>query len=158
MPGSATLNPDVLIDDILTTVDDLRSELHAEFGLRQFRLFTVERVWDSGYVGDGLYSDVETEITPAPRVVPFTRSGDSVSYELRACGLDEAGFVAIQEVSLTYTEEELTGGTLAQGTEWLFRLRDGQGQGIPDRDFVLDGVPFPDREKTLGWSFRLRRA
>lgn len=154
VPGSADLDPDVLIDDLVTLVDDLREDLIVGFGLRQFRLFTVRRTWDGEGVGDGAFEDELSEITPRPLVNAYQ---DNVMYRLEPCGIDESGMVLISEVSLSYTEAELTGGALLPNQEWFLLLVDGHGQQVPLRDFVMMSPPFPDRETDLGWKIRLKR-
>jgi hypothetical protein len=152
VPGTATLGSS-LIDDLVTTVDELRGELNADLGTRQYRVFTVRRTWDGGERGAGDFTEVETEITPQPLVEAFRRAD-----RLEPSGLDEADVVKVSEVSLTYTEAELAGAGLTGSQEWVIRLKDAHGQGIRTRDFVLEGSPWPDRVKTLGWMMNLRRA
>ena len=156
MPGSATMDPNVLVDDLAESlIDDLRTDLHTEFGVRAYRVFTVLRTYESGYIDGELYTETETEITPQPLVKSFV---ETLGHQLEECGIDEAGIIKLEEVSLTYTLAELDGGDLVDGQEWLIRLREAHGQGQPDRDFVLDGPPYPDRIKTMGWQLKLRIA
>ncbi len=152
MAGSATIDEDVLLDGLLDTVDQLR-DLGRTFGVRAFKLYRVARTWASGVIGEGGFVDVETEITPRPCVAPFT---ESLAGKLEPCGLMEAGLVKVTEVSLTYTYGELAGTGLAAGVEQLLLLREGYGQGQPDRYFRLDRPPFPDREEEIGWILWLR--
>lgn len=154
MGGSATLDPDVLLDDLVELVDDLREDLMVGFGLRQFRMYTILRSWDGEGIGDGDYVDVETEITPRPKINPYQ---DNITNRLEPCGLMESGMVLVSEVSLSYTEAELTGGDLGFGQEWFLRLTDGEGQEIISRDFEMMSPPFPDREEDIGWKLRLKR-
>jgi len=146
------LDPAILVDDLVDSlIDDLRDELHNNFGVRQFRMFTVLRTWDSGYIGDGSYTDTENEITPRPLVQPYR-----TDWFLEPAGLDEEGMLDLREISLSYTEAELTGGNVAPGCEWFILLRDGHGQEIEDQWFLISRRPFPDRIKDMGWSMRLR--
>ena len=154
MAGNAVLDPDVLVDDLVSLADDLRQDLAVGFGLRQFRLHTVRRAWTGEAVGDGDYEDLITEITPRPVVNAYQ---DNIMNQLEPCGLQEAGMVLISEVSLSYTEAELTGGALAANEEWFLLLQDGHGQQIQLRDFVMMSPPFPDRETDIGWKIRLKR-
>ena len=103
--------------------------------------------------GAGDFAEVETEFTPQPLVEAFRRVD-----RLEPCGLDEADVVRVSELSLTYTEAEIAGANLLGTQEWVIRLKDAYGQGIRTRDFVLEGSPWPDRVKTIGWTFNLRRA
>ena len=157
MPGSATLDPDQLVDGLVPDIDDLRG-LADEFGTRQFRLYAVTRTWDGGEVGEGASSDATpVELTPPPKVDPFLELG----YRLQPCGIDEAGIVRLSEVSLSYNLQDLVGyppgGALDDGVERVFLLRENYGQAQPDRVFYLDRSPAPDRDKTIGWVLWLRK-
>lgn len=152
MAGSADLDTDILVDDLVATVDELRA-LPNELGIRQFRLYTVVRTWSGDEPGAGDFSEAETEIVPRPLVEAFRRTD-----RLEPCGLDEADVVKVSEVSLSYTEDEIAGAGLERNQQWLVRVKDGYGQGARTRDFVLEGSPWPDRLKTIGWTFNLRRA
>jgi hypothetical protein len=153
MPGSALLDPQNLVDDLLSVIDDVRGDLHPALGVRQFRVFTVLRTWSGEERGDGTFNEVETELTPQPLVEAFKRVD-----RLEPSGLDEADVVRVSELSLTYTEAEITGPGRQRTEEWLIRIKDAYGQGIRVRDFVLEGSPWPDRTKTIGWTFNLQRA
>lgn len=153
--GSAILENN-LVDSLVPTIDALRNELNPAFGVRQYRVFTVDRAWPSGVVGDdsaGAYSDTIVELLPTPLVATY-----KIEEQLEPCGLNEAGVVVLRQVSLTYTEDELTGGTLAAGHEWFFALEGGQGQGIAgDQFFRISKRPHPDRTKDIGWKIELAR-
>lgn len=150
MPGSATIGTN-LVDSLLGVVDDLRSSLHGDMGVRQWRVYTVRRVWTGDEPGDGTYTDTETEITPQPLV----------SYDLRnaltMAGLVEAGEIWLSEVSLTYTEAELTGRPLGASEQWFYKLTDAHGQGMEPRYYGLKDPPSPDRINTIGWKVKLIR-
>lgn len=161
MPGSATLNPEVLLDDLVELVDELRDDLHTDFGVRAFRVFTVREVFESGRIGEGQGILTETEITPQPKVKPYAPTG--LNDSLEPCGLDEAGFVDLEQISLSYTQAELTGRPVVNGVEqdigcdtrFFIRIREAHGQEQSFRDFRQSGPPFPDRIKTIGWKMRL---
>lgn len=152
MPGSATLGTNLVDELVGDVVDSLRDDLHTEFGVRAFRVYTVRRAWTGRRVGEGRKTDVVTEITPQPAVHRW----DGFELELAQCGLDEIGEVRLSEVSLTYTYDELTGGALPDNVQWFIRLSEAHGQLNPDRYFVFTRPPYPDREKTLGWVLWLR--
>lgn len=149
MPGSATLGNN-LVDSLVPIADELRESLHTDFGVRQFRVWSILREYAIGVIGDGGYTDTETEITPRPLVEPYRST-----FELEPCGIEEASFVKLREVSLTYTEAELMGPTLSDGQEWFIKITDGHGQEIGDQYWRLRGRPFPDRIKDIGWSMEL---
>lgn len=154
MPGSATLDSTVLVDDLLGVIDDVRGDLHPALGVRQYRVFSVLRTWDGEERGVGGFAEVETEFLPQPLVEAFV---DSLGGRLLPAGLDEAGIVRLRELSLTYTAAEIAGPALLPHQEWLVRVRDAYGQGEPQRDFIVKGT-YPDRIKDIGWSVALSRA
>lgn len=152
MPGSATIGTS-LVDDLLSVVDDLRTELPTDMGIRQWRVFVVRRTWSGDERGQGTYTESELELVPRP-VVRF----GGLSHKSNPEGRDEDGDVVLTEVSLTYTETELGGdGTFADNVELFYRLDDAMGQGTPSRIFVPRKPPFPDRERDIGWRIVLTR-
>ena len=152
MPGTAILDPNVLVDSLVVDViDGLRGELHPPFGVRAYRVFTVLRTWSGLSVGEGSSNDVEAEILPQPKVEPFTE----LEFRQQPCGLDEAGFVTLSEVSLTYKHSELL-FTPAMNQQWMMKIAEAHGQAQPARYFVHTRPPFVDREKTMGWLCWLR--
>lgn len=154
MAGSATLNPAVLIDDLVSVVDELRGELHPEFGIRAYRTHVVRRTWSGASVGQGRYTEVVTELLPQPKVWTW----DGIRWGLEACGLNEMGEIKLTEVSLTYTEAELTGGELGANEQWLVRISEAHGQGSSTRNFVHIRPPFVDRERDIGYILWLKFA
>jgi hypothetical protein len=155
MSGSATLDPNVLVDSLVPDViDGLRRELHPLFGVRAFDVSLVTRSWSGGEIGRGDPSDTEVLIDPQPLVHPFS----SMDFEMEPCGLDEAGWVKLTEVSLTYTHDELLAGAALDGVEHLIKISEAHGQGQPDRFFVHKRPPYPDRIKDMGWVLYLEVA
>jgi hypothetical protein len=127
----------------------------------------VQTLDDTGLAGDSTlptntntssgvgasYTDVETEILPTPRVTDMRRT------ILDTAGLMQEGRVQVREVSLTYSESELTGGTLADNVQWLYKLTDAHGQGQAAQYYAIgDEPPRVDREKDMGWVVTLKRA
>lgn len=148
MPGSAILDPNTLVDDLITDViDGLREELHPAFGVRAYRVFTVVRSWSGGVVGRGDSTDVEVELTPQPRVHSFT----SFHRDQEECGYDMAGSVKLTEVSLTYTQAELLSCEAAEGAQHLIKIVEAHGQLQAPKYFVHKKSPYPDRIKDMGW-------
>lgn len=154
MPGSAILDPDVLVDSLVTDViDGLREDLHPQFGVRAYRTFTILRTWSGQIVGEGTASDVVVELRPQPRVAVW----NGMEYRLEPCGLDLEGDIKLTEVSLTYTQAELDGGgALAANEQWLFRLDEAHGQAQRSKYFIHNKPPFVDREKDMAWVLWLR--
>lgn len=149
--GSAILDPAVLVDDLVPTVDELREDLERPFGVRPFRTFKVVRTWEGDTVGEGGFTDVEREILPSPLVTGW----DGRRWVQNFCGLEEDGQVRLTMVSLSYTYPELTDGAADNATV-LYRLDEAYGQLQPPRWFRLEAPPFPDREDDIGWVIRLR--
>lgn len=155
MAGSATLNPNVLVDSLVTDViDGLRADLHPQFGVRPYHAYTVKRTWSGRQVGEGTYADVVVKIDPQPRVQVWS----GLRYELATCGLSELGQIQLTEVSLTYTFAEIAGGALTHSQQFFVVLTEAHGQGNPARYFVHTQPPFVDREKDMGWVLWLRHA
>lgn len=154
MAGSAVLGPNLVDGLIPGVIDGIRGALFPTLGVRQFRAFVVTRTYD-GEIGTTPYTDAEIELTPQPLVLPYEDLGD-LHYEKEPCGIDEAGFVYVKEVSLTYTESELAGPPADPMRQELFvRIQDAHGQGIKTRYFRHYRPPFPDREKDMGWALQL---
>jgi len=151
MPGSAEIGTN-LVDSLLEVVDDLRDGLHTSMGVRHWRVYVQRRAWDGGEIGEGVRTITEVEITPQPLVSTDLR------HQLTPAGLMEAGSIALSEVSLTYTEAELTGDPVGEAEEWVYVLRDAHGQEMADRYFTIAAPPMPDRIDTIGWVIRLRPA
>lgn len=150
MGGSATIGTN-LVDSLLGMVDDLRGSLNPDMGVRQWHVYTRRRTWSGGRVGTGTATDVDTELTPQPLV-----EANDLFLQPIPAGMDEMGTVVISEVSLTYTEAELTGKPLLAGQEWFIVLKDAQGQAIKDRVFQLAEPPKPDRVNTIDWKLKFK--
>lgn len=154
MPGSAILDPNVLVDDLVPDViDGLRGDLHPQFGIRAYRVFTLARQWSSGVIGKGSPTDTVTEILPQPLI----EVRGSLRFELKDCGVDELGEIKLREVSLSYTEAELVGPKPPpKGLQWFIRITEAHGQATRDKDFIHTRPPHVDREKDMGWILSLR--
>lgn len=149
--GLATMGTN-LVDEIAPIADSLRDELHADFGVRQFRCYLLKAIWSGGRVGLGAKRiSYIKELIPAPRVKLDDR------HDLTPGGLQESGIATLTEVSLTYTQAQLLGEPMAAGEEFFYLLVDGLGQGISRRVFVPQDHPWPDREKDIGWQVKIRR-
>ena len=153
MAGSAILGSN-LIDELVPIIDECRETLHADFGYRQYRVYLVRRRWSGTRRGEGTLSAISsTELVPSPRV-----EWRPLKTDLTEIGLDEDGPIVITEVSLTYTEAELTGQTIAATDEFFYGFTEtaGLGQSIRDRTFVPSSRPLiADREKNMGWQVEL---
>lgn len=141
-----------LVDDLVPTVDDLRDELHADFGVRQFRCYLVKAIWSGGLVGIGSKRiSYVKELIPSPKVKLDDR------HDLTPGGLQETGTATLTEISLTYTQAQLLGEPMAAGEEFFYLLTDRFTQGISRRVFIPQDHPDSDREKDIGWAVKVRR-
>jgi hypothetical protein len=153
MAGSAVLGTN-LVDELVLMVDELKGGLYADMGVRQYHTYRVRRVWSGERRGEGTVTVLlRQELTPAPKVA-FER----LHNQLEPQGLLEEGGALLTEVSLTYTEAELTGRPLAANEEYFFKLVDAQGQATKTRYFTPTDAPLVvDREKDIGWRVPLKR-
>jgi hypothetical protein len=151
--GSAILGTN-LVDRLVPMTDRLRGRLNAMAGVRQYAVYRVLRTWSGGRRGEGTATTLlREELTPAPKV-DFSR----LRNHLEPAGLLEDGGALLTEVSLTYTEAELTGRPLAADEEFFFELVDVQGQASRTRYFEPTDAPLVvDRERDIGWRVPLRR-
>ena len=151
MPKLATLGTN-LVDRLVPTVDRLRSSLYPKFGVRQLTVDLVLRTWSGTRRGEGT-SSILSSVTLDPRPTIVETGG----YRLMAGGVDSADRLTLTEISLRYTEGELTGRPLRENDEFYYRVRDAHGQKMKTTYYQLDGDPNPDREKNIGWSVSLKR-
>lgn len=153
LTGNAVLDADVLVDSLVPDViDGLRESLHPQFGVRAYRTYRVIRTWTGRTAGDGLFTDDAGELRPQPRVQLW----DGLRFVQMTCGINEAGEIRLTEVSLTYTEAQLTGQPLTANQELFIAVAEGHGQGSATQLFAHTRPPFVDREKTMGWVLFLR--
>ncbi len=153
--GNAVLSSNVLVDSLVADViDGLRESLHPDFGVRAYRIFRVIRTWTGQVAGDGIMSDVALELRPQPLVHVW----NGRKFEQASCGIEELGEIMLTEVSLTYTEAQLTGGgALGMNQELFLGLAEAHGQGTRRRLFTHARPPFVDRTKDMGWRCWLRK-
>lgn len=131
-----------LRDDLIGVVDEVRGDvIDTEAGLRLFAVKTRTRTWSGGEVGRGTAIDVETPLTPKPRV-----RAPAPHHVLAAPGRYEDGDRIVDRISATYTEAELDGGTLTTAKEfyWL----------IDSEPYRVIGKP---EKRYLEWRVQLRR-
>lgn len=153
--GEAVLDPAVLIDSLVPDViDGLREDLYPAFGSRAYRCYRVIRTWTGRTTGEGDPTDDTAELRPQPRVMVW----DGMRFIQATCGIRELGEVRLSEVSLTYTEAQLTGRRLGldKNQELFIGIAEGNGQGTAPRLFGHTAPAFIDREKSMGWMLYLR--
>lgn len=156
MAGSAKLGTN-LVDRLQPLADRMR-RLEGRFGLRHHVVSRVWRRWGGARRGEGSVQYLLDEVLDPAPIVEDVAAQYGTHYELQPGGRVEVGDVIVRQVSLTYTEGDLTGpAPLAPTDEWYFRVAEGHGQEIRTMFYVLAGVPVPDRLKTMGWIMQLRR-
>lgn len=157
MPGSTFDSS--LVDDLVPTVDSLRSELLPAFGVRAHRVYLVRRQWSGAKRSVGTVSVLsEVEMLPPPLIKDGAPRTSEQRYELKSHGRDEEGEVEASEISLTYTEAELTGGVIPAREEFFWKVVDAHGQAQSTRYYVPAAPPRVDREESIGWTVILKRA
>jgi len=153
--GDATLDPAVLVDSLVPDlIDGLRDDLLPAFGVRSYRCFRVITTWTGKEAGEGQVTYDTAELRPQPRVMVW----DGMRFVQAMCGIRELGEVRLSEISLTYTEAQLTGrgAGLGRNQEQFIGITDAHGQGTEARLFGMTAPAFVDREKTMGWMLYLR--
>lgn len=154
LAGTATLDSSVLVDSLVPDViDGLRDVLNPAFGIRAYRVYRVIRTWSGAEPGDGTFGDVAGELRPQPRVAVW----DGFRYQQQPAGLESVGRVRLTEVSLTYSDADLTGQPLAKNQELFIAIGDANGQGTTVALFTHAQPPYIDREKDMGWVVNLQR-
>lgn len=152
--GAAVLDDEVLVDSLVPDViDGLREDLHPQFGVRGYRAYRIIRTWTGPATGEGELSDEAVELRPQPNVLVW----DGFRYVQAACGIEELGEVKLTEISLTYTQAQITGKPLADNQEAFIALGEAHGQEQSVRLFTFSRPPYVDRVKDMGWAVVLRR-
>lgn len=149
---SAILNPNVIVDSLVPTVDGLRAALYPLAGVRQFNVGLVTRVWSGMRIGEGARVDAVVSLNTQSRVDAW-----ELKYEQQPCGLVEVGSVHLSEVSLSYSFADLTGGAFQPNQQFFVTLQEAHGQLQPTRYFVHERPPLDDREQGIGWKLWLKR-
>lgn len=130
-----------LRDDLVGLVDELRRDVvDQDMGLRLHSVQTVRRTWSGGEAGLGAASDEVTVLDPQPRVRP-----PSPRLLMSEAGTYRTGDRVVSKLSVTYSEDDLTGGALAAGVEFFWTL-----DGEPYR---VVGQP---EKRYLEWRVQLR--
>lgn len=130
-----------LIDDLIGVVDSLRGSLYPDMGVKSFRLTRVIRTWTGGQVGLGTVSSSDLVVCLTPEIEFKSRRDD-----LSPAGRIERGQMVAKEISLTFTETTLRGGTLTAGQECYYKLESVQTQAEATTYWVIDGPPVCERD------------
>lgn len=154
LAGEAILSGNLVDSLVPDVIDGLRDSLYPDFGVRAYRTYRIIRTWTGSEIGDGTFTDDAAELRPQPRVLEWT----GLARRLAACGIQDLGDVILEEVSLTYTEPQLTGRGVLTNTQQLFiAIGEAQGGLQPAVLYTHHKPPFADREKTMGWILYLTR-
>lgn len=114
-------------------------------------MYRVVRVYGSGIVGDGSFTDTETLLSPPP-MIRFS-GGD----ELERGGRYDHREMTATEVSLSYTENWLQGEPTAAGTQVFYKLVERNSTTAADTTtWVLSSVPEAQRDE-IGWKLKFKR-
>lgn len=128
-------------DDLIPILDDIRRDvIDTAVGLRLDDVTVRRRAWSGQRPGQGVPTDTDLELDPRPKVrdpSPRARYAEP--------GRFEEGDQVVDKISLTYTQAQLDGGTLAANEE-LYWLVDGQA-------FRVISV----EERFLAWRVHLRK-
>lgn len=134
-----------LIDKLISKVDTVRQKAADKFGLPAHNLYRVMRTWSGGEIKVGTATDVETLITPTPKIT-FTDPG----LELQRHGLEDKRRMKAVEVSLTFTENFLQGDPKVAGQECFYKLVERNGQGADTTYWILHKIPLVARDE-INW-------
>lgn len=105
-----------LRDDLLPTFDMARQIIH-DLGLRRFAVTIRRRTWSGRVEGEGVATDYDLGITPAPRVRDVTaRDLTLLEAEQRAAGQGDVvgNLYRVSSITPRYTQNGVTGGYLAE--------------------------------------------
>jgi len=143
MPGSAVLGTSI-VELASKARDSVRLALDAQLGDRPWRVYVERWRWASGEYGRGAGALVApaVEITPRPEVV------DRRGRALYPGGLTDSGALELRDISITYLEAELTGGTIAPGDAWYYRLADSSADNQAALYFALSTKAPPRKADT----------
>lgn len=152
LTGTAVLDQNNLVDSLVPDViDGLRDSLQPAFGIRPYRLYRVIRTWSGTEPGDGVAVDVGAELRPYPKVAWW----DGFRYQQEPAGLQSMGRVRCTEISLTYSEPDLTAQPLPRNRELFYAIGDANGQATSVKLFTIYQPPYIDRERDMGWVLNL---
>lgn len=95
-------------DEILPDIDEVRSEIQS-MGFRRYSVTVRRRVWSGTRVGDGVATNTDRVLTPAPKVRQLTAQQVASSG-----GTYEQGDYLIDKITPQYTTPTAGGNTPAQ--------------------------------------------
>lgn len=148
-----------LIRSLVPCVDQIR-DLYTSLGARAYQVALIRTQWSGGERGEGQESVVSEELVLP---TPLVESVGSVGRSAEQFGLAESGSVTVQQISASYTEDQLVG--LGLGGQ---RIPDDQSFYWEIRALTPDGTTvrrrfFPKAVPTLNmlkfeWTVSLEKA
>lgn len=131
--------------DLIPVVDAGR-QLVDDLGFRQRSVTLRVRTWAGGRPGSGSHSDVDTVLTPRPKVAepPARMIHD-------APGRYEAGDIIVSKISGSYDEQDIN-PDVTGGVEVFWLVADAVGGRV--REYKIVGVP---KNLAFGFTVQLRR-
>jgi hypothetical protein len=133
-----------LIDKLISKVNTVRQKAADKFGLPAHNMYRVLRSWSGNEIGVGTPTDLETLITPTPKI-EFTGK-----IELTQFGLEDKRKMKASEISLTFQENFLQGDPKLPGQECFYKLVERNGQGADTTYWTLINIPLVEREE-INW-------
>jgi hypothetical protein len=128
-----------LIRKLVPTVDKLR-DLATKFGIRPYEVHVIRTRWSGGERGVGEeYIVQDVMILPTPKVSDLT----GLNIQIESIGSIEAGSLRITQISMAYTEDQLSG-------------KDSNGNPPGDEEQVYYEIYIPGSDGTLANGVRRR--
>jgi hypothetical protein len=145
-----------LPQQLLPCIDEIRS-LKTCLGINVYSVRLVWIKWSGQVRGRGIPSILKIiDILPNPKVSPFT----SRSRSIESIGVIEQGDTTVEEISLRYDEQQLTGqledGPVDADTEFFWEIAFPRPSGeARRRRFTVASAPAYDPGK-MQWVIRLQ--
>lgn len=138
MTRDSAIDGSIFGDALVGAVDDIRRSIHGALGTRPWAVAIVTRRWQGGRRGEGHSTVSILELDPVPRVERVSKD------RMGPAGREAAGSVVLSEVSLRYSEAELS-PSIGEGDEVAYRLTELRGQKQKPKWYVLAASPVPRR-------------
>jgi len=138
MARNSAIDRSLLGDALIGVVDDIRRDVHKALGTRPWAVDVVRRTWQGGVRARGAATVRILRLDPTPMVKRVSKD------RMGPAGREAAGSVVLEEVSLSYSFEELQ-PKINKGDEVAFRLTEIHGQRQTQKFYVLAADPIPRR-------------
>lgn len=147
--------PATCIERVAPCIDMVR-DIQTKLGLRQYVVSLVRTRWTGGERGDGVEQVVSTEpLLPVPKVQELV----ALSATNTNVGEQEFGSLTVSEISIRYTEAQLTGAPVGvdENFYWEIEFVGGQQPAQRKRRFTVNAPPSQNPEN-FEWTIKLARA